>query len=173
MSTHRLVFIKKEFELIQIFIFHTEQRGDIIRLMLHRDAVKRVVLYFQENMVYDLNNNFDASLKKLFSLCNSSDRNDLRLHQSQMIEALLASHLTKKENRYVHAYWLHRSVQAIAQSTGLSRSYINNILLSAAHKLGLVRAQDLLAFNSSTGILLQREHHETRSDRYQSLKETA
>ncbi len=117
-------------------------------------------------MLINVNDAQDQGLHHLFCLYNADHKNDQQVPRYQMIEAILVSHLTKKEIRYVHAYWLHRSVQAIAHSTGLSRSYINNILLSAAHKLGLVRTQELLAFNHSKGILLQRDFHETRSGRY-------
>jgi DNA-binding CsgD family transcriptional regulator len=174
LSGHRLIFLKKEVGEVRIFIFHSDVREDVIRLMLHREAVKRMVLYLQENITFNLKSLYDPTLKNLFSVCSVSQKGKCQPYRHQLIEAILASHLTKKEIRYVNAYWLHRSVRLIAQSTGVSRSYINNILLSSAHKLGLERAPDLLALNSSSSVLLQRDsHHAARSYRHQCPEKAA
>ncbi len=148
-----VAFIKKTSEKkIMIYIFHSHNRSDVVHLLLHQEVIKRMALYMDECIFISMRSYASQDFSVLFNeemrLISPSTVN------KDYIKETLEILLTKKEKQLVMDYLQYRSVSQVTDRVGFSRAYVSQLLLSAAHKLGLNRVPDLLTLDTMNDVLL-------------------
>lgn len=149
---HYVALIKKTSESVQIFIFFAKQRTDIVQLLLHKEVMKRMAIYIEENVPLQTTDIYVESMSAFYYNV-STVKHGSHLKQ-QLLEETLLVLLTKKEKQMVECYLQQHSIAAVVKTFNFSRSYVHQILLSSAHKLGLTRIQDLLTVSKTNNVLL-------------------
>ena len=146
--------IKKRDKKLFIYLFESKVRSDVVRLMLHRDVIKRFSLFMDENLPAIETYAINSAFKDLFGYANDDF---VQACQSvTLLEETFSVLLTQKEKKLVLVYLELSIVKSVAERVGFSRSYVNQILLSAAHKLGLSRVSELLTVDQTGSVLFER-----------------
>jgi hypothetical protein len=143
---------KKSTKKINIYVFHSHHRSDVVHLLLHKEVLKRMALYMDECIFISMRSyasqDFSVLFKDAMTLSSSSTFN------KDYIKETLEILLTKKEKQLVMDYLQYRSVSQVTDHVGFSRAYVTQLLLSAAHKLGLNRVPDILTLDRPNNVLL-------------------
>ena len=155
-----VAFIKKTCsKKIKIYLFHSTNRSDVIHLLLHKEVVKRMSLYLDECLSIKKMSMSPEDFSKLFK--DDAMPNTLCGLKKDYIEEALDILLTKKEKKLVSIFLQCRSVSTVTEKVGFSRSYVNQLLLSSAHKLGLIRVHDILTIDTTHDVLLHKLEKQT------------
>jgi DNA-binding CsgD family transcriptional regulator len=137
---------------IKIYLFHAEKRSEVVHLLLHKDVMKRMALYMDENMsIKNVYCHTDA-YRYLFEYEGVVDYIE---KDQRYLKCVFDGLLTKKENKLVCSYLQSHSIKSVSEQVGFSRSYVSQLLLSSAHKLGLSRIHDILSIDKTSGVLLR------------------
>ncbi len=148
-----VAFVKKtSTKKIKLYLFHSHQRSDVVHLLLHKEVLKRMALYIDECLCLSVQSKAYEDYSILFY--NHNKANHLPTSKNDYIQETLEILLTKKEKALVSDFLKYRSVSQVTQHVSFSRSYVSQLLLSAAHKLGLEQVNDILTFDTTTDVLL-------------------
>lgn len=151
---HYVALVKKTpTKKIKIYLFHAEKRMDVVHLLLHKDVMKRMALFIDENIAIRKPFAYSPQCSDLFNASYGPLDN---LHsKSGYLQEVFNSLLTKKERDVVDSFLCYQSVNKVAERVNFSHSYVRQLLLSAAHKLGLSKVNDILSLDKTNGVLLR------------------
>jgi DNA-binding CsgD family transcriptional regulator len=158
-----VALVKKTYtQKIKIYLFHAAKRAEVVHLLLHKEVMKRMALYMEEYIVIKKPYGYTANFADLFAMVAAPclDQKSNQGYVDQVLHGLL----TKKERDLVYLLFELHSVTHVAEQVGFSRSYVSQLLLSAAHKLGLSQIAELLSMDKTNGVLLKMG--ETSVERY-------
>jgi|GEM_PF-6036086 len=153
-TMHYVAFVKKTCSnKVKIYLFHAPKRFEVVHLLLHKDVVKRMALYMDENIKLKRMYCCSNDLKYLFDAEKNKNSN-IEVSQNYL-HSVFDGLLTKKEKKLVCSYLQSHSIREVSDVVGFSRSYVSQLLLSSAHKLGLSKIHDILAIDKTRGVLLR------------------
>lgn len=158
-----VAFVKKTYtQKIKIYLFHASKRSEVVHLLLHKEVMKRMALYMEEHVALKKPYGYAEKFSELFAVAAASYADPQ--NEKSYMNQVLHSFLTKKERDLVYLLLELHSVTQVAERVGFSRSYVSQLLLSAAHKLGLSQIAELLSMDKTNGVLLKMG--ETNVERY-------